>query len=64
LFIVPACTTPEIKVSCETDLRRATKRVGAKVKVVAVSTFDEALRVLRQNGGDAVQRIGPDAKAA
>jgi PDZ domain-containing protein len=64
LFIVPACTTPETKVSCETDLQRATKRVGAKVKVVAVQTFDEALRVLRQNGGDAVQRIGPDTKAA
>jgi Lon-like protease len=64
LFIVPACTAPETKVSCESDLRRATKRAGAKVKVVAVQTFDEALRVLRQNGGDPVQKVGPDAKAA
>jgi PDZ domain-containing protein len=64
LFIVPACTTPETKTSCEADLQRATKRAGAKVKVVPVKTFDEALRVLRENGGDAVEKVGPDAKAA
>jgi Lon-like protease len=64
LFIVPACTTPENKAPCETDLQRATKRAGAKVKVVPVETFDEALRVLRENGGDAVEKVGPDAKAA
>jgi PDZ domain-containing protein len=64
LFIVPACTTPEYKVSCEADLQRATKRAGPKVKVVPVQTFEEALRVLRANGGDPVQKVGPDAKAA
>jgi PDZ domain-containing protein len=64
LFIVPACTTPERKASCEADLKRATKRAGAHVKVVPVETFNEALRVLRENGGDAVGKVGPDAKAA
>jgi PDZ domain-containing protein len=64
LFIVPACTTPETKASCETDLQRATKRAGAKVKVVPVETFNEALHVLRENGGDPVEKVGPDAKAA
>jgi PDZ domain-containing protein len=64
LFIVPQCTNPASKASCETDLRRATKRVGSKVKVAPVATFDEALRVLRENGGDPVEKVGPDAKAA
>jgi PDZ domain-containing protein len=64
LFIVPQCTNPQSKASCETDLGRATKRVGSKVKVTPVATFDEALRVLRENGGDPVEKVGPDAKAA
>ncbi len=61
LFIVPACSTPQTMASCETDLQRATKRAGSKVKVVPVATFDEALRVLRENGGDPVEKVAAAA---
>jgi PDZ domain-containing protein len=62
LFIVPKCSpddSPEQFANCNDDLRRATRRVGAKVKVVPVSTFDEALQVLRDNGGDPVTKVAP-----
>ena len=77
LFLVPQCATPSADLSdadkqaadaafaaCQTDLERATKRAGSKVKVVPVATFDDALRVLRENGGDPVTSVGPSAKAA
>ncbi len=57
LFIVPRCNEqldpPDVLASCKKDLERAIKRAGSKVKVVPVSTFQEALQVLRDNGGDA-----------
>jgi PDZ domain-containing protein len=53
LFIVPACTTKAIKASCESDLAKAKKRAGS-LRVVPVATFDQALEVLRANGGDPV----------
>jgi PDZ domain-containing protein len=64
LFLVPHCEQqqPEAAVaSCEKDLQRATRRAGSKVKVVPVATFDEALRVLRENGGDPVQKVASAA---
>ena len=38
--------------------------IRARYGLLAVQTFEEALRVLRANGGDPVQKVGPDAKAA
>jgi PDZ domain-containing protein len=56
LFIVPRCDEqadpPDALAACKKDLEKATKRAGSKVKVVPVSTFQEALQVLRDNGGD------------
>jgi PDZ domain-containing protein len=68
LFIVPKCDKkddpPDAYTACENDLQRAIQRAGSRVKVVPVSTFDEALAVLRANGGDAVTPIAPSARAA
>ena len=64
LFIVPQCSPqdpPAYKTACEKDLARATQRAGSGVKVIPVSTFKEALDVLRANGG---QSIGSAARAA
>ena len=58
LFLVPQCSpedSPESLASCKADVARAAKRVGSKIKVVPVATFAEALKVLRENGGDAVK---------
>ncbi len=57
LFIVPQCSPsdpPPDLAACKADLARAAKRAGSKIKVVPVSTFAQALKVLRDNGGDAV----------
>lgn len=57
LFIVPRCSPqdpPEAKTACENDLSRAVKRAGSGIKVVPVSTFDQALQALRNAGGDPV----------
>jgi PDZ domain-containing protein len=67
LFIVPQCGAddpPDALAECKKDLARAERRVGSNVKVQPVSTFDEALNVLRQNGGDPVVKVAPGAKAA
>jgi PDZ domain-containing protein len=67
MFIVPKCNPqdppPDLE-ACQKDLARATKRVGSNVKVVPVSTFDQALQVLRDNGGDPVVPSAPAAQAA
>ena len=55
LFIVPQCSPgdqPDALAGCKADLARASKRAGSDIKVVPVATFDEALQVLRDNGGD------------
>jgi PDZ domain-containing protein len=54
LFIVPKCAAsdpPAQLQACQKDLTKATQRAGSKVKVIPVGTFDEALQVLRDNGG-------------
>jgi PDZ domain-containing protein len=57
LFIVPQCAAddpPDALKGCKSDLARASQRAGSKIKVVPVGTFQEALKVLRDNGGEAV----------
>ena len=54
LFIVPQCSPddpPAYLASCRSDLARAAKRAGSKIKVMPVSTFEQALRVLHDAGG-------------
>jgi PDZ domain-containing protein len=76
LFLVPECGTPDPDLTgedraaadaqhaaCEQDLARATERAGSGVKVIPVGTFEDALRVLRENGGDEPTPVG-SAKAA
>jgi PDZ domain-containing protein len=53
LFIVPACTNPDIKRACEKELKSAKNRAG-DMRVVPVATFDQALAALREAGGDPV----------
>jgi predicted ATP-dependent protease len=50
--------------ACKKDLVRATDRAGKNVKVIPVSTFDDALRVLRENGGDPVETTATTAPKA
>jgi Lon-like protease len=64
LFLVPKCATPETRASCEKDLSTAQRRAGKDVKVIPVATFQEALRVLRDNGGDPVDKVAGPGKAA
>jgi PDZ domain-containing protein len=67
VFIVPQCSpqdAPPYLQLCQKDLARATKRVGSGVKVVPVSTFDQALDVLHDNGGEAVVPSAPATQAA
>jgi PDZ domain-containing protein len=66
LFIVPACVkerSPDYA-ACQKDLKRATQRAGSKVKVVPVSTFDDALAALQKIGGDPVVARTPTSQAA
>lgn len=51
LFLVPKCTDPSDRSSCEKDLQRARERAGAHVKVVPVATVADALHALEQAGG-------------
>jgi PDZ domain-containing protein len=67
LFIVPKCSpqdAPADLAACQKDLKRAIERAGSKVKVVPVSTFAQALQVLRDNGGDPVETSTTVAAAA
>ena len=62
LFIVPQCSPddpPAALAGCKADLARTAKRAGTKIKVVPVSTFAQALRVLRDNGGAPVAASVP-----
>ncbi len=62
LFIVPQCSPddpPTYLTSCKTDLSRAAKRAGSKIKVVPVSTFKQALDALRTAGGAPVSTTLP-----
>jgi len=54
LFIVPRCSpqdSPADHASCTADLAAATKLAGRKIAVKPVSTFLQALQVLRDAGG-------------
>ncbi len=64
MFLVPQCSPddpPVYLAACKTDLARATKRVGGKIKVVPVSTFKQALQVLHSAGGATVTTTVPKA---
>jgi PDZ domain-containing protein len=54
LFIVPQCSPDDqaaALASCKADLARASERAGGKIRVMPVSTFAQALEVLRDDGG-------------
>ncbi len=58
LFIVPQCSPADLPVnlaSCKADLAKAAKRAGSKISVKPVSTFAQALQVLRAAGGAPVE---------
>lgn len=62
LFIVPQCSPddpPASLAGCKADLVKTAKRAGSGIKVKPVSTFAEALKVLRDNGGAAVSTTVP-----
>jgi len=62
VFIVPQCSPddpPAALASCKADLTKTAKRAGSKIKVVPVSTFAQALGVLRDNGGAPVTASAP-----
>jgi PDZ domain-containing protein len=62
LFIVPQCSPDDAPASlaqCKDDLVRTAKRAGSGIKVVPVSTFAQALKVLRDNGGAPVSTVAP-----
>jgi PDZ domain-containing protein len=62
LFLVPQCSSEDPSAAlarCRTDLDRARKRVGSRVKVIPVATFTEALRALQDAGGAPVSTTVP-----
>jgi PDZ domain-containing protein len=62
LFIVPQCSPddpPAALAQCKDDLVKTAKRAGSKIKVVPVSTFAQALKMLRDNGGAPVSTTAP-----
>jgi PDZ domain-containing protein len=64
LFIVPQCSpddSPAALSGCKADLTRASARAGKNIKVVPVATFDQALQVLRDNGGDPAPTTVPES---
>ncbi len=52
LFLVPTA-----------EAREAKARAGSAMKVVGVNSIDDALRALRRNGGDPVEKVAPKAAA-
>ena len=52
LFLVPTA-----------EVREAKARAGSSMKVVGVNSIKDALRALRENGGDPVQRVAPKVAA-
>jgi hypothetical protein len=66
LFLVPQCSPDDPKPAlalCRADLDRAKQRAGSKIKVVPVSTFAQALQVLRDAGGAPVSTTVPTSTA-
>jgi len=66
LFIVPRCSPQDSPVdlaSCQADLAAATKRAGGKIAVKPVSTFLQALQVLRDAGGAPVTPSFPTSSS-
>jgi Lon-like protease len=66
IFIVPQCSPQDPKAAlalCQADLAKTMKRAGSKIKVVPVSTFDQALKVLRDAGGVPVSTTAPTSTA-
>lgn len=66
LFIVPQCSpdAPAAALAtCKADLARADERAGGKIEVMPVSTFAQALGVLREVGGAAVTPNVPTSSA-
>jgi PDZ domain-containing protein len=66
LFIVPQCAPTDpapYLASCKADLTKAAKRAGSKISVKPVSTFAQALQVLRAAGGAAVPTTTPTTSA-
>lgn len=62
VFIVPQCSpddAPSSLAACKSDLVNTAKRAGSGIKVVPVSTFAQALKVLRDNGGAPVSTTVP-----
>jgi Lon-like protease len=62
VFIVPQCSpddAPPSLAACKSDLVKTAKRAGSGIKVVPVSTFAQALKVLRDNGGAPVSTTVP-----
>jgi Lon-like protease len=62
VFIVPQCSpddAPSSLAACKSDLVKTAKRAGRGIKVVPVSTFAQALKVLRDNGGAPVSTTVP-----
>jgi len=54
MFIVPQCAptdAPADLAGCKADVAKAAKRAGSKISVKPVSTFAQALQVLRAAGG-------------
>jgi PDZ domain-containing protein len=65
LFLVPQCRPsdddPGYLGRCEDELRRAARRAGDKVDLRPVASFADALRVLREAGGEPVTQVAPAA---
>jgi PDZ domain-containing protein len=67
LFLVPQCSPTDpgpALASCRDDIERAKRRAGSKIQVVPVSTFSQALSVLRQAGGAPVSTTVPTSVKA
>ncbi len=61
IFIVPKCVTGDT--ACALELQRVGQRVGNKIKVMPVATFQDALEVLRAAGGAPVVPVAAPSAA-
>lgn len=67
IFLVPACNPevePQALLECKNQIAHATERAGKNVLVIPVSSLDEALDALRENGGAPVEQVGTSQRAA
>jgi PDZ domain-containing protein len=67
IFLVPACSPdyePDALLECQDNITQATERAGDDVKVIPVSSLEEALDALRENGGAPVEQVGTSERAA